>query len=58
MNQTALMKVLNLIQKESSGKNKDPKLLLGNETADDASVYQLTDDLAIMYFFFPFCSSF
>ena len=50
MNQTALMKVLNLVSKEASAtKKKDPMLLLGNETGDDASVYKLTDDLAIMF---------
>ena len=29
-------------------KNEDPNLLVGTETSDDAGVYQLTDDLAIV----------
>jgi len=29
-------------------KNKDPNLLVGYETSDDAGVYRLTEDLAII----------
>ena len=37
---------------------RDPRLLVGTETADDAAVYQLTDELAIVAttdFFTPVC---
>jgi selenide,water dikinase len=33
---------------ENLPKNKDPNLLVGYETSDDAGVYRLTDDLAII----------
>lgn len=55
MGATELSAVLDILARNDRARTDDPRLLVGNDTLDDAAVFQIADDLALVQTvdFFP-----